>query len=280
MSRRYGPIGTSVWDSRKFLELDNDSHRLGYLYLIACPHGNSLGVFRLPVVYFAADRRTDKDAAEEMLADMERVGLVERGDDEQIRITRWFYNDTGANNPSTGSSFCKVFKDTRLIKPGELRTRAFVEMFMATLTKAESWNPDTAPFSKMITDLQNAMSAELKANRDATLSALRAYPIPEPNTLLHTVVATVSYTVGGQGVAHVWDIEHVKLIQETETVHGDSTRTTETGDGDLGGSKKVARSAQSAPPSPPADGGQSGRGNVGDIQHEIAGLNQRAADVD
>lgn len=276
MSRRYGPIGTSVWDSRKFLELDNDSHRLGYLYLIACPHGNSLGVFRLPVVYFAADRRTDKDAAEAMLADMERVGLVERGDDEQIRITRWFYNDTGANNPSTGSSFCKVFKDTRLIKRGPLRTRAFVEMFIATLTKAESWNPESTPFAKMVTDLQNAMAAELKASRDATLEALRSYPIPEPNTLLHTVLDTVSYTMGVQGVAHVWDIEHVKLIQETETVHGDSTRTTETVHGDLGGSKIGARRASSPPPSTPAKGSRSGGKVPEDVQSTIASLTAKS----
>ena len=108
------------------------------------------------------------------------------------------------------------------------------------------------------------------------MEALRSYPIPEPNTLLYTVLDTVAYTMGVQGVAHVWDIEHVRLIQETETVHGDSTRTTETGDGDLGGSKNVARSAQGAPPSPPPDGRRSGRKVPDDLQAQIASLGAKS----
>lgn len=276
MTRRYGPIGTSVWDSKKFLELENDSHRLGYLYLIACPHGNSLGVFRLPVVYFAADRRTDKDAAEAMLEDMAKAGLIERGEDEQIRITQWFYNDTGANNPSTASSFCKVFKDTRLVKPGPLRTAAFVEMFIATLTKAEGWNPESAPFSRMVTDLQNSMIAELKANQSTTLEALRSYPAPEHNSLLHTVLDTVSHTVWGHGVPHVYDIEHVKRIQETETGDGYGQRTTDTDNGYVAAANFDARSAPSAPPSLPAGGRQSGRNTPADVEATIASLGAKA----
>lgn len=278
MTRRYGPIGTSVWDSQKFLALANDSHRLGYLYLIACPHGNSLGVFRLPVVYFAADRRTDKDAAEAMLSDMAQVGLIERGEDEQLRITRWFFNDTGANNPSTASSFCKVFKDDRLIRRGPLRTRALIEMAVATLTKAEAWNPETQPFGKMVTDIERLLVSEMKADPEAIKAELMTYPAPEHHTLYHTVVDTVLHMVGGHGVGHVWDIEHVKRIQDTETVHGDSTRTTET-DTDNGkgtGAHFEERSAPSAPPSPPADGGRSGRKTPQDIQATVTSLAAKA----
>lgn len=259
MSRRYGPIGTSVWDSDKFLALENDTNRLGYLYLIACPHGNSVGVFRLPVNYFAADRRTDPETAEAMLADMESVGLIERGREDQIRITKWFWNDTGANNPSTASAFCKVFCDVRLVKRGDLRTRALVEMATATLTKAEGWNPDSAPFSKMVKDIQSLIAQECKRDLKAMRQALQQQPTPEPNTILHTVLDTVSYTVGGQGVAHLWDIEHEILKQETdtETDTGDRIRTTD--NGNVGGIEKQERSAPSAPPSPPAEGSRSGR---------------------
>lgn len=259
MSRRYGPIGTSVWDSDKFLALESDTNRLGYLYLIACPHGNSVGVFRLPVNYFAADRRTDPEAATAMLCDMERVGLIERGAEDQIRITKWFWNDTGANNPSTASAFCKVLCDNRLVKRGELRTRALVEMATATLTKAEGWNPDSSPFSKMIKDIQNLISQECKRDLQSMRDAFRRQPSPEPNTILHTVLDTVSYTVGGQGVAHLWDIEHEILKQETDTdtETGYGQRTTD--NGNVGGIANQERSAPSAPPSSPAKGSQSGR---------------------
>lgn len=259
MSRRYGPIGTSVWDSDKFLALESDTNRLGYLYLIACPHGNSVGVFRLPVNYFAADRRTDPETAEAMLADMERVGLIERGTEDQIRITKWFWNDTGANNPSTASAFCKVFNDMRLVKRGDLRTRALVEMATATLTKAEGWNPDSTPFSKMVKDIQNLIAQECKRDLQAMRRALKQQPTPEPNTILYTVLDTVSYTVGGHGVAHLWDIEHEILIQETDTDTdtGDRIRTTD--NGNVGEIENDERSAPSAPPASPADGSRSGR---------------------
>lgn len=280
MSRRYGPIGTSVWDSRKFLSLANDSNRLGYLYLIACPHGNALGVFRLPSVYFAADRRTDAETAEEMLADIERVGLIERGRDDQIRITKWFYNDTGANNPSTGSSFAKVFKDERLIKPGPLRSRAFVEMFMATLTKAEAWNPTTSPFGKMCKDLQSSMITEIRAHKADTLAALRSYPQPDANTVLHTVLDTVSHTVGGHGVPHMWHIETRET--DTDTDNGDVTRTTETDtdtetdNGHLGEAHFGASNALADLPSLPPKGRQEDRPVDEDTAKIIAELTQKA----
>ena len=277
MSRRYGPIGTSVWDSDKFLSLENDTSRLGYLYLIACPHGNSVGVFRLPVSYFAADRRTEKETAEAMLDDMERVNLIERGKDDQIRITKWFWNDTGANNPSTASAFCKVFNDTRLVKRGDLRLHALVEMVIATLTKAEGWNPDSAPFSKMIKDLQNLIASETKRDVPAMRRALSMHQMPEPNTILHSVLDTVSYTVGEHGVAHLWDIEHVKLIQETETdTETDTDMETDTDNGDVGRTENIRRNASSAPPSPPADSGQSGRKVSEETQRIIAELGAKS----
>lgn len=276
MSRRYGPIGTSVWDSGKFLALENDSNRLGYLYLIACPHGNSVGVFRLPVNYFAADRRTDPETAEAMLQDMERVGLIERGREDQIRITKWFWNDTGANNPSTASAFCKVFMDTRLIKRGELRTRGLVEMATATLTKAEGWNPESAPFSKMIRDIQNLISQELKQDQAGMIEAFRANPPPENNTLLSMVLDTVFNTVSLHGVGHVWDIEHETLIQETdtetETGNGQRKRTTDNGNGVP---REKERSAERALPSSPADGSRAGRSTPEDVQQIIANLGRR-----
>ena len=276
MSRRYGPIGTSVWDSDKFLSLENDTNRLGYLYLIACPHGNSVGVFRLPVNYFAADRRTNPETAEGMLADMERVGLIERGAEDQIRITKWFWNDTGANNPSTASAFCKVFADTRLVRRGDLRTRALVEMAIATLTKAEGWNPESAPFSKMVKDVQNLLAQECKRDLQAMRRALARHPTPEPNTILHTVLDMVSYTVSLHGVAHLWDIEHEKLIQDTDTdtETGDRIRTTDNGYGGRGSASE--RSAPSAPPSPPADSGRSGRKPPEDLQRTIAEMHARS----
>ena len=251
--RRFGPIGTSVWSSRKFLALANDSNRLAYLYLIACPHGNALGLFRLPTGYFAADRRISHDDGEAMLKDMERVGLIRR-DGETIRITSWFAQDTGANNPSTVSAFCKLFNDTREIKRGPLRGEAIAEMSHASLSRAESWNPNTDQFSRMVKDLQNLLIGQLRSpDSDALQSAMLQLPEPGANTVLNTVLDTVSHTVStrwGTG----WGT-HNKQKQETET---DTERDTET-ESETDTEKSSARAREgknNPPPALPADSGQ------------------------
>jgi len=53
--REYGRVGVSIWNSQKFLSLENNNSRLVYLYLLTCSHGNSVGCFRLPEGYIMAD---------------------------------------------------------------------------------------------------------------------------------------------------------------------------------------------------------------------------------
>lgn len=195
MSRKFGPVGTTIWDSERFRALRNDTHRLGYLYLIACPHGNNLGLFRLPSAYFAVDMRVSQDEAETMLDDLEANGLIDCDAEDHLRIVGWFFHETGASNPSTGSAFAKTFRDRKAVRRSVLRTRAFVEMFISTLERAESWNPETAQYAKMVNDLQNAMISEIAADRDGVASALAEYPAPMGGTLINTVWDTVSYTV-------------------------------------------------------------------------------------
>jgi hypothetical protein len=276
MTRKYGPIGTSIWDSEKFLALDGDDSRLAYLYLIACPHGNSLGVFRLPAAYLAVDRRTTAERAREMLADMVRVGLIETGPDDQIRIVSWFFHDTGAGNPSTASNFCKSFQDSRMAKPGGLRTRAMVEMIYATVRKAEAWNPGTTQFANMTRDIQNLLVAELKRDFDQTVEAMRGMEQPEPNTLLHTLLDTVSYTLGVDGVAHL--VNTVGYIKKRETdMDRDMERETGDGEGDGEGEwSPEERGRGFGLPALPSESRQSGRKLPQDLKGIIDGMTAKA----
>ncbi len=210
MTRRYGPVGTAIWDSEKFNGLASDTHRLGYLYLIACPHGNSLGVFKLPTKYLAADRNMSEQAAAKFLADCEDVGLIETGPDHMVRIIDWFWQETGANNPSTVSSFCRNFKDRRLLKPGVLRTKAIAEMAMASMAKAESWSPETRPFGAMQNDLLELLTGEFRKTPEEIERALRAQPECAPNSIAKTVLDTVCQKV----FSTMWAIEDDDESQE------------------------------------------------------------------
>lgn len=275
MTRKYGPIGTTIWTSKRFLKLKNDTNRLAFIYLVACPHGNSLGVFKLPVVYFAADRGLTVGEAEAVLDDMQSVGLIERGDEEQIRIPNWFYQDTGAGNPSTVSAFCKVFKDNRLVRPGPLRTAAIAEMVLASLEIAEGWNPTTAPFGKMSNDLTSFLIAEGRRDIDALKIAFSKHHPPEPQSIAATILDTVGYTLSDT----LYHIRKQKRETETDT-------DTDTGDGDGHGDgdgaqhKNQAEPPSAAPPSLPPDGGQSGQLGKGkrsvptDVQETIKSLNR------
>ncbi|RTL19668.1 MAG: hypothetical protein EKK55_18985 [Rhodocyclaceae bacterium] len=54
MSRKFGVIDAGFWRSRK-LKGASDQTRLLCVYLISCPHGNSVGLFNIPLAYIQAD---------------------------------------------------------------------------------------------------------------------------------------------------------------------------------------------------------------------------------
>ena len=158
MARKFGMIGSTIWtDSDRFLALSSDSSRLTYLYLCTTHHGNSVGVYKMPAAYLAVDRGQDRKAAEQCLTELAEAGLIETGDEYQIRITKWFYGPSGANSPSTGSSFCKVFLDKGQVRPSPLRSRAALEMIHSTLEKARNWNPETKQLAQMLDDFTNCL---------------------------------------------------------------------------------------------------------------------------
>ena len=277
MSRRYGPVGTSIWDSDRFNELSEDLHQLGYLYLLACPHGNSLGVFKIPTKYLSVDlttprRQVTEAQAEALLDDCERVGLIQRGADHTIRVVGWFWQETGANNPSTVSAFCRNFKDRKLVKPGPLRTAAIGEMIIASLSRAESWNPDTRPFDAMAKDVQAFLQAELKRDPDGIRRAIGAQPEPEENSVANMVLNTVSNTV----FRMVWT-----PTPTYEDVNGDKKEKrgqdtgTGTGTGTENGSQS-ARERENPPPASPAGGRRSGGKVPEDVQADIDAMREKA----
>ena len=150
----------------------------------------------------------------------------------------------------------------------------------ATLTKAENWNPDTTPYSRMIRDITNILQAELKSDQALTLAAIQQHQQPEPNTVLHTVLDTVYHTVGIHPAPHPGG----HTTQETDTgnrILETGHRTPDTGHriqdtGHKGGSAEIDGSASIAPPSPPAKSGRSGRKLPKDVQASIDDLGKRA----
>ena len=79
--REYGKINTRFWADTKMLRLTVNA-RFMAVYLLTGPHTNSVGCFRLPSGYIAADFRWDANTVRDTVAELVREGFIIRSDDE------------------------------------------------------------------------------------------------------------------------------------------------------------------------------------------------------
>ncbi len=88
---RWTRIDSRVWSDAGFRQL-TEHERLVWMYLLTCPHGNMLGLFRLPVLYAAADTGYAIEQLEDAMVAIEKAGLIKR-DGELVWICRFLrYN--------------------------------------------------------------------------------------------------------------------------------------------------------------------------------------------
>lgn len=99
MAREYGPVRTSLWSSRRFWSLPSDASRLFYMYLLSSPHSNSIGCYRLPRGYIAADLRWDEEAIGTAIKECSDSLLIAYDEAEEVVFIRQFV----AKNPTTNA---------------------------------------------------------------------------------------------------------------------------------------------------------------------------------
>lgn len=88
--REFSKVSPTVWRSRKFKALTDETVKLTYLYLLTCPHGNSAGCFDLPAMYACADLDIKEPAYRKALDVLRRVGLIDFDEhDETILLVNW-----------------------------------------------------------------------------------------------------------------------------------------------------------------------------------------------
>lgn len=107
--REYGKVYTAFWADPSMRTMSEDARTLA-LYLLTCPHGNLIGLFRLPDAY----------AADDLQWAIERVSkgfreLFERGFCARDAASNWLVipNYTRWNqfeNPNVAKSAAKVFE--------------------------------------------------------------------------------------------------------------------------------------------------------------------------
>ncbi len=101
--REYGKIKTEFWRNEKVRRLSNDA-KLMLTYLIACPHGNSIGCFVIPNGYMVEDLDWTAARVASTVAELLSNGSVYR--DESVRVVRiagwWDHNSI--ENPNVARS--------------------------------------------------------------------------------------------------------------------------------------------------------------------------------
>ena len=105
---RYSKIYVSVWDDEKIRKLSL-SAKVGYIYLCACPHGNSIGYFRLPISYIAVDLHVSISAATKVLKELENSGLILYNHDSSRVMIVSYLQWNGNTSPKTNGGMANIF---------------------------------------------------------------------------------------------------------------------------------------------------------------------------
>lgn len=85
--REFTTIMPQLFQSQRYLQASSGAREL-FLYLLAGPHSNSVGCFRVPAAYVAHDLQRTENEVREWLDEIERLGLIDR-DGDVIKIERW-----------------------------------------------------------------------------------------------------------------------------------------------------------------------------------------------
>ena len=106
--RDFGKVETGFWQNRKVRKL-SERGRLLMLYLYACPHGNSVGCFVLPLQYISADLQWDMETVSQTVSETVSKGFLKRDDDaELIRIVGWWEHNS-IDNPKHATGALNAF---------------------------------------------------------------------------------------------------------------------------------------------------------------------------
>ncbi len=95
--RKYGTIPTSLW-YREEIKTKGPHCLLVAAYLLACPHGNMLYLFRIPIAYISHDTKLDPDVVTKHLNYLSEIGFILYDQESEfVWIREQMISDIGLN---------------------------------------------------------------------------------------------------------------------------------------------------------------------------------------
>jgi hypothetical protein len=110
--REFTKVPPSVWQSKAFKALGDDSQRLLYLYLHTSGHQTSAGCCYMPSGYACADLEWSPQKYTKAISELKSASLVQLDDDtKEILILDWFTHNPPMNEKhriGTGRLIAKI----------------------------------------------------------------------------------------------------------------------------------------------------------------------------
>ena len=107
---QFGKVETRFWTNPETSSF-SDKEKLLFLYLLTCPHGNTLGCFNVPDGYVAADLGWNMETVQACFLTLTEKGFISRGADGWILI-RNFAKFNGPTNTNQGKNRATLFSQT------------------------------------------------------------------------------------------------------------------------------------------------------------------------
>ena len=105
-------VDAGFWRSRK-LKGASDATKLLCVYLIACPHGNSVGMFHMPMAYIQADLGwTDKEVSIQVSELVSRRVLEFDSEHDLMRFVGWWQHNP-IDNGKHAAAVVRIFEELR-----------------------------------------------------------------------------------------------------------------------------------------------------------------------
>lgn len=105
--RDYGVVRVRFWEWAKRKKLSSEAREMA-LYLLTCPHGNSLGCFRLPTAYICDDLGTTEAKVAKTMAALEDVYFVARDHETGWTWIRDYLEHNQIPNGKVGKAVDKI----------------------------------------------------------------------------------------------------------------------------------------------------------------------------
>jgi hypothetical protein len=132
--RDYGVVRTRFWDWAKRKKLSPEAKEMA-LYLLTCPHANSLGCFRLPIAYVCDDLGKTAEEASDALATLDVIGFLRRDAESGWTWIPGYLEHNPIPNGKVGKAAGKMLEHV----PGSL---AFYADLLASLHGVMHFPPD------------------------------------------------------------------------------------------------------------------------------------------